>query len=188
MEERTPLLRQPSLYIGLVCGVLLALVAGLVLNSRSAAYRPGTTSGTAGNITLTVDHNAVDLAVQAAVKQVQPQLPITVTGVSTTLRAGDEIDVYLVGQPIFGATPDLLIVLSPTITSSGTLDFYVQRVTLSGLNLSVDSSVNQSIEQSINRQFAAYGRGTLSQGLHYQLVDVSTTPVALILTAQLSNS
>ncbi|MGO8949131.1 MAG: hypothetical protein ACLQUY_16095 [Ktedonobacterales bacterium] len=190
MVTRTPLLRQPALYIGLVSGiimtVLIGLLATLFLSSHAGVYKPSTALPSAGNITITLDQNAMDLAMHRAVEQVQPQLPFTITGESTTLRPGDEIDVYLAGQPDFGITPTLLVTLSPAVAQGGTLDFHVQQVTFTGLNVSLGGAVNQAIEQAINQQFSGYGRGNLVSGLHYQLLDVSTTSKALIITAQLT--
>ncbi len=191
MVRRTPLLRQPSLYIGLIVGIILAVLIGLLVtvlaNSRTPVPKAGTTTSGAGIATLTLDQHAVNLAIQSAVKQVQPHLPFAVTSVSTTLRAGDVVDVNATGQPIFGLTPTAVIALSPAVTSSGSLEFGVQQITVSGLDVSIDNSVNQAIEQAINQQFAGYGHGNLAEGLHYQLVDVSTTPTSLILTAELTS-
>jgi len=190
--ERSRLLRQPALYIGLISGIILAVLIGilatLVFSSHSVSYQPSPAASQAGNITITVDHNALNLGMQLAIQQVQPQLPFTITGVSTMLREGDEVDVSVTGQPILGIIPNVLITISPIVASDGTLDFQVQQVTFSGLNLSLGGAVNQAIEQAINQQFAGYGRGDLAQGLHYQLLDVRTTADALVLMARLTAS
>jgi hypothetical protein len=166
--------------------VLAGLLAVLVLSSHGATLKPSTAAPVAGNITIALDQNALDLGMQLALKQVQPQLPFTITGVSTSLREGDEIDVTVVGQPILGIPPTLQVTLSPVIASDGTLDFHVQQVRLVGLNLSLGGAINQAIEQAINQQFAGYGRGDLGNGLQYQLLDVRTTSDALIVTARLT--
>jgi len=190
--KRTPLLLQPSLYIGLVCGIITAVLGGflaiMILSSHGTAVNSGTGATTAGNITIALDHNALDLGMQLAVKQVQPQLPFTITSVSTNLRPGDEIDVTVIGEPVFGVTPNLLVTLSPTVAQDGTLDFRVQQVQLVGMNVSLSGAVNQAIEQAINQQFAGYSRGSLGGGLQYQLLDVRTTSDTLILTARVTSS
>jgi hypothetical protein len=190
--KRTPILHQLSLYIGLLCGIIITVLAGLlavlVLSSHGATFKPSTAAPVAGNITIALDQNALDLGMQLALKQVQPQLPFTITGVSTSLREGDEIDVTVVGQPILGIPPTLQVTLSPVIASDGTLDFHVQQVRLVGLNLSLGGAINQAIEQAINQQFAGYARGDLGNGLQYQLLDVRTTSDALILTARLTSA
>jgi hypothetical protein len=190
--KRTPLLLQPSLYLGLICGIIITVLGGvlvtLVLSSHSTTYTPSTGAATSGNVTIALDQNALDLGMQLAVKQVQPQLPFTITGVSTNLRPGDEIDVTVVGEPILGIAPNLLVTLAPAVATDGTLDFHVQQVRLVGLNLSLGGAVNQAIEQAINQQFAGYSRGNLEDGLQYQLLNVRTTSDALILTARLTSS
>jgi hypothetical protein len=192
MMKRTPLLLQPALYIGLICGIIITVLGGLlvtlVLSSRGPTFTPATGAATAGNVTITLDQNALDLGMQVAVKQVQPQIPFTITGVSTNLRPGDEIDVTVVGEPILGISPNLLVTLAPVIAADGTVDFHVQQVRLVGLNLSLGGAVNQALEQAINQQFAGYSRGNLEDGLQYQLLDVRTTSNALILTARLTSS
>jgi hypothetical protein len=168
--------------------VLGGLLTILILSSHGSTFTPGTGAATAGNITITLDQNALDLGIQLAVRQVQPQLPFTITSVSTQLRPGDEIDVTVVGEPVFGVTPNLLVTLSPTVAQDGTLDFRVQQVQLVGLNVSLSGAVNQAIEQAINQQFAGYSRGSLGGGLQYQLLDVRTTSDTLILTARVTSS
>jgi hypothetical protein len=190
--KRALLLLQPSLYIGLICGIIITVLGGLlatlILSSHGSTFTPSTGGTTAGNVTIALDQNALDLGVQLAVKQVQPQLPFTITSVSTNLRPGDEMDVTVVGEPILGIAPNLLVTLAPAVAADGTLDFHVQLVRLVGLNLSLGGAVNQAIEQAINRQFAGYSRGSLEDGLQYQLLDVRTTSNALILTARLTSS
>jgi hypothetical protein len=191
--KRTPfLLLQPSLYIGLICGIIVTVLGGalatLVLSSHGTTFTPSAGTATTGNVTIALDQNALDLGMHLAVKQVQPQLPFTITGVSTNLRPGDEIDVTVVGEPILGIAPNLLVTLAPAVAADGTLDFHVQQVRLVGLNLSLGGAVNQAIEQAINQQFAAYSRGNLEDGLQYQLLSVRTTSNALILTARLTSS
>jgi hypothetical protein len=190
--KRTTLLLQPSLYIGLICGIIIAVLGGLlatlVLSSHGSKFTPRTGAATTGNVTIALDQNALDLGMQLAVKQVQPQVPFTITSVSTNLRPGDEIDVTAVGEPILGIAPNLLVTLAPAVAADGTLDFHVQQVRLVGLNLSLGGAVNQAIEQAINQQFAGYSRGNLEDGLQYQVLDVRTTSNALILTARLTSS
>jgi hypothetical protein len=190
--KRTLLLLQPSLYIGLICGIIITVLGGLlatlILSSHGSTFTPSTGATTAGNVTIALDQNALDLGVQLAVKQVQPQLPFTITSVSTNLRQGDEMDVTVVGEPILGIAPNLLVTLAPAVAADGTLDFHVQQVRLVGLNLSLGGAVNQAIEKAINQQFAGYSRGSLEDGLQYQLIDVRTTSNALILTARLTSS
>jgi hypothetical protein len=192
LMKRTPLLLQPSLYVGLIGGIIITVVAGylvlMVLSPHSMPFNPGSGAPTSGNVTITVDQDAVELGMQVAVKQVQPQLPFTITSVSTNLRPGDEIDITVVGEPILGVAPNLLVTLSPAIAQDGSLDFRVQQVQLVGLNLSLGGAVNQALEQAINQQFAGYSRGNLEDGLQYQLVNVRTTSNALILTARLTSS
>jgi hypothetical protein len=192
MMKRTPLLHQPALYIGLICGIIITVLGGLlvalVLSPQGTTNTPGTRAATAGNVTITLDQSALDLGMQLAVKQIQPQIPFTITGVSTNLRPGDEIDVTVVGEPILGIAPNLLMTLAPVVAADGTLDFHVQQVRLIGLNLSLGGAVNQAIEQAINQQFAGYSRGNLEDGLQYQLLDVRTTSYTLILTARLTSS
>jgi hypothetical protein len=192
LMKRTPFLLQPALYIGLLCGIIITVLAGYlalkILTPQGTTFTPGTGAPTAGNVTITIDQDALDLGIRQAVKQVQPQLPFTITNVSTNLRPGDEIDVSVVGAPIVGVSPNLLVTLSPTVAPDGTLDFHVQQVMLVGLNLSLGAQVNQAIEQAINQQFAGYSRGNLEDGLQYQLVNVSTTSSALIITARLTSS
>jgi uncharacterized protein YpmS len=182
-------LGQRAFYGGVILGILLVLVAGLVAelvfsSQNQSASVPAPQSG---NVTIDINQQALDLGMQLALKQVQPQLPFTITSISTTLRAGDEVDVTINGQPILGITPAAIINLSPVVASDGSLDFRVQQVQLSNLNLSLGSAVDQAIEQAINQQFSSYGRGDLVNGLHYQLVDVRTTTNSLILTAQLTS-
>lgn len=190
--KRTLLLLQPSLYIGLICGIIITVLGGLlatlILSSHGSTFTPSKGATTGGNVTIALDQNALDLGVHLAVKQVQPQLPFTVTSVSTNLRTGDEMDVTVVGEPILGIAPNLLVTLAPAVAADGTLDFHVQQVRLVGLNLSLGGAVNQTIEQAINQQFAGYSRGSLEDGLQYQLLDVRTTANALILTARLTSS
>jgi hypothetical protein len=190
--KRSLLLVQPSLYIGLICGIIITVLGGvlatLVLSSHGTTFTPTTGAATAGNVTIALDQNALDLGMHQAVKQVQPQVPFTITGVSTNLRPGDEIDVTVVGEPILGIAPNLLVTLAPAVAADGTLDFHVQQVRLVGQNLSLGGAVNQAIERAINQQFAGYSRGNLEDGLQYQLVDVRTTSSVLILTARLTSS
>jgi hypothetical protein len=188
--QRKSFLSQPAFYGGLILGILLALVAGLVaeLIFSSQTHSPSAAAAQSGNVTIAIDQQALDLGMQLALKQIQPQLPFTITSISTALRPGDEIDVTVDGQPILGVTPTAIITLSPVVDSDGSLDFRVQQVELSNLNLSLGTSVNQAIEQAINQQFSGYGRGDLVNGLHYQLVDVHTTASALFLTARLTTS
>jgi hypothetical protein len=184
--------RQPVFYGGVVLGVVLAVLGGILavvlMNFTGNGSGPITAAPQTGNVTIAIDQHALDLATQLAIKQVEPQLPITVTGVSTTLHEGDEIDITIDGQPILGITPAVMVKLSPVVASDGTLDFQVQQVQVSNLNLSLGSAVNQSLERAMNQQFAGYGRGSLGNGLHYQLVNVRTTSSALILTAQVTTS
>ena len=188
--QRKSFLRQPAFYGGVILGIVLALVAGFVaeLIFSSQTRTPSAAAPQSGNVTIAIDQQALDLGMQLALKQVQPQLPFTITGISTAIRAGDEVDVTVDGQPILGITPTAIITLSPVVESDGSLDFRVQQVELSNLNLSLGNGVNQTIEQAINQQFSSYGRGDLVNGLHYQLVDVHTTTNALILTARLTTS
>jgi hypothetical protein len=190
--KQTLLLLQPSLYIGLISGIIITVLGGvlatLVLSSHGTTFTPSTGAATAGNVTIALDQNALDLGMHLAVKQIQPQVPFTITGVNTNLQPGDEIDVTVVGEPIVGIAPNLLVTLAPAVAADGTLDFHVQQVRLVGLNLSLGGAVNQAIEQAINQQFAGYSRGSLEDGLQYQVVDVRTTSNALILTARLASS
>jgi hypothetical protein len=190
--KRTPLLFQPSLYIGLVCGIITAVLGGflaiVILTSHGSTFMPSSGAATAGNVTITLDQNALDLGMRQAVKQVQPQLPFTITSVSSTLRPTDEIDVTVIGDPVFGVTPNLMMTLAPTVAQDGTLDFRVQQVQLVGPNVSLSGAVNQAIEQAINQQFAGYSRGSLGDGLQYQLLGVRTTSNTLILTARVTSS
>jgi hypothetical protein len=149
--------------------------------------RPISAASQTGNVTIAIDQQALDMAMDLAIKQAQPQLPFTVTSVSTTLQEGDEIDVAIDGQPVFGITPTVMVKLSPVVASDGTLDFQVQQVEVSNLHLSLGSAVNQALEQAINQQFAGYGRGSLGNGMHYQVLKVRTTTSALILTAQVTS-
>jgi uncharacterized protein YpmS len=188
--QRKSFLGQPAFYGGVILGILLALVVGLLVELIFSAqtHGPSAAAPQSGNVAIAIDQQALDLGMQLALKQVQPQLPFTITGISTALRAGDEIDVTVYGEPILGITPMAIITLSPVVNSNGSLDFRVQKVELSSLNLTLGSSVDQSIEQAINEQFSSYGRGDLVNGLHYQLVDVHTTASALVLTARLTTS
>jgi len=182
-------LGQPAFYGGVILGVLLVLIAGLVAELVFSSQTQSASMPTpqSGNVTIDINQQALDLGMQLALKQVQPQLPFTITGISTNLRAGDEVDVTINGQPILGVTPAAIIKLSPVVASDGSLDFRVQQVQLSNLNLSLGSAVDQAIEQAINQQFSSYGRGDLVNGLHYQLVNVHTTTNSLILSAQLTS-
>jgi uncharacterized protein YpmS len=186
--QRKSFLGQPAFYGGVVLGIVLALAVGLVaeLIFSSQTHNPEAAAPQSGNVTIAIDQQALDLGMQLALKQVQPQIPFTITGISTTLHAGDEVDVTVDGQPILGITPTAIITLSPSVDSDGSLDFRVQQVELSNLNLTLSSSVNQTIEQAINRQFSSFGKGDLANGLHYQVVDVHTTGSALILSARLT--
>ena len=183
--------RQPAFYGGIALGVALVVLGGLLavvlINLPGNGARPSSTVPQTGNVTIAIDQQALDMGMHLAIKQAQPQLPFTVTGVSTTLQGGDEIDVTIDGQPVFGITPAVLIKLSPMIASDGTLDFQVQQVQLNNLNLSLGSAVNQELEQAINQQFAGYGRGNLGDSFHYQLLDVRTTSSALVLIAQITS-
>ena len=187
--QRKIFLRQPAFYGGVILGILLVLAVGLVVELifSSQTQSASVTASQSGNVTIAIDQQALDLGMQLALKQVQPQLPFTITGISTALHTGDEVDITVSGQPILGITPTAIINLSPVVASDGSLDFRVQQVQLSNLNLTLGSAVNQAIEQAINQQFSSYGRGNLVNGLHYQLVNVHTTTDSLILTAQLTS-
>jgi hypothetical protein len=190
-QYRPPFFRQPAFYGGVILGVILVVLGGvaavLLLNLPGNAASSNTDVPHSGGVTISIDQQALDLGMQLAVQKVEPQLPFTVTGVSTTLHAGDEIDVTIDGQPVFGITPAVLVKLSPVVASDGTLDFQVKQVQLSNLNLTLGTAVNQALEQAMNQQFAGYGKGNLSNGLHYQLMNVRTTNSALILTAQVTS-
>jgi|GEM_PF-2158433 hypothetical protein len=185
------LLRQRALYIGLVCGILLTLLLGFLLyllfSPYGISYTPPATPQS-GNVAIAIDHEALEIGMQAALQKVQPQLPITIQHVSTTLHDGDQIDVRVDGQSVVGITPSLVVTLSPTVAANGSIDFKVQRVTLNGFNASLGGAVNSAIEQAINRQFANYSQGTPIQGLHYQIIGVDTTSDALVITARLTSS
>jgi uncharacterized protein YpmS len=187
--QRKSFLGQPAFYGGVILGVLLALVVGLVAELILSSQTQSSSAAPphSGNVTIAIDQQALDLGMQLALKQVQPQLPFTITGISTALHTGDDVDVSVSGQPVLGVTPTAIINLSPVVASDGSLDFRVQQVQLSNLNLTLGSAVNLAIEQAINQQFSSYGRGDLVNGLHYQLVDVHTTADSLILTAQLTS-
>ena len=63
MVKRTPLLRQPALYIGLALGIIIAVLIGLLatvfLSPQSAVYKPATALPSAGNIVISVEVNLV---------------------------------------------------------------------------------------------------------------------------------
>ena len=188
---RTRFFRQPAFYGGIILGVVLAVLGGVLavvlINLSGKGAGPDTTVPQTGNVTIAIDEKTLDMGMNLAIKQAQSQLPFTVTGVSTALKAGDEIDVTIDGQPVLGISPAVLVKLSPVVASDGTLDFQVQQVQLSNLNLSLGSAVDQALEQAINQQFAGYGRGNLGNTFHYQLLNVRTTTSALVLTAQVTS-
>jgi len=183
--------RQPVFYGGILLGMVLVVVAGIlalvVIGLLGHDARPSTAAPQTGNVTIALDQQALDMAMAQAIKQTQSQLPFTVTGVSIALQRGDEIDATIVGQPVFGITPTVLVKLSPVVAANGTLDFQVQQVQVSNLNLNLGSAVNQALEQAINQQFAGYSRGNLGIGLRYQVLDVRTTTSSLILIAQVTS-
>jgi uncharacterized protein YpmS len=176
-----------GILLGMVLVVVAVALAVVVFGLLGQDARASTAAPQTGNVTIALDQQALDMAMYQATKQAQSQLPFTVTGVNTTLQAGDEIDVTIDGQPVFGITPTVLVKLSPVVASNGTLDFQVQQVQVSNLNLNLGSAVNQALEQAINQQFAGYGRGNLGIGLHYQVLAVRTTTSSLILTAQVTS-
>lgn len=182
IATRKPFYRMGTFYGGLVLGIFLfpfIFFALAVLSSHHT--NQAAKAVTSGNITITMDDALLTTGMRIALKRTltqMPALPFAVTNVIAKTHPGDVVDLTADLGPI-----NVLIALSPQVTSTGKLDFQITHTDVGGL-FSLDA-FDSALEGALNDQFADVGSGNLVKGLDYQLIAVNTTVGNLVLTAKL---
>ena len=168
---------------GLLLGVVLTTISEVVLNALHSV--PQSAQHThAGNMIITIDDSLLSASIRQSLQQDQKNLPFPISNVSAQTQPGNHIDLTVKIPTAAGVTANARFGLSPTINSIGHLDFKVVSVNLGGIDVGIVAS--GIIENALNQQFASYSQGKLVHGLNYQLVGVSTTNNALIVTVHLT--
>ncbi len=181
---------QQRLFIGgAVAGLLLGVVLtaiGLIVLGPHYSVPQSTKNAHAGNMTISMDDPLLSAGMRIALKREQSKLPFPINDASAQTQPGDHIDLIVDVPTPVGITAQARFGLSPTIDNTGHIHFKVVSVNLGGIE--VGFAVNGIIENALDQQFADFGEGQLVQGLNYQLVGVSTTDSALVVTARLTST
>jgi hypothetical protein len=181
---------QQRLFIGgAVAGLLLGIVLttiGLAVLGPHDSIPQNAKNSHAGNMTISMDNPLLSAGMRLALKREQNKLPFPISDASAQTVKGDHIDLIVDVPTPVGITAQARFGLSPTINNKGQIDFKVVSVNLGGIE--VGFAVSGIVEDALNQQFADFGQGQLVQGLDYQLIGVSTTDSALVVTARLTST
>jgi hypothetical protein len=182
-KQVRPALRSRILYsglaVGVVLGILFALVGNAIAGSRNA--------NAAGNDVVTLSDSLLTLAVRPALQGVRWRMPLAPQQVAVTAQDGDVVALDASGPGLLGANVSLHATFQPTVTK-GSLHMPITALSVSGTAMTLKSGLANLLQQTLETQVAALLHGHIPAGLRYQVVAAHTQAGALMVTANVTAS